>query len=477
MSSRYPHPLISLIPLVVLVLMIVVSVSFYGADAMNGANQVSMLFAAAVSVALSMFLYKTPWSIIEKGIVKTISDTTVAIIILLLIGMISGTWMISGVVPTLIYYGVQIISPQFYLVMSCIICAVVSIMTGSSWTTVATIGIALIGIGAALGVPETWSAGAIISGAYFGDKISPLSDTTVLASSTAGVNLFDHIRYMLFTTIPSMTIALTIFLIAGFQMASGTGIDVDDFLASIDNTFTITSWTMVVPVLTGILIARKIPAIVTLFLASVVACICALIFQPQVLSAVAPDGNMIQGLLQTCFGSTALDSGNANLNDLISTSGMAGVLNTVWLIICAVTFGGVMMATNMIQSITATIIRIIKGRVSLVTTTVATGIFSNIVTSDQYMSIILTGSMFKDVYRKLGFENRLLSRTTEDSVTVTSVLVPWNTCGLTQATVLGVPTLMYLPYCFFNLISPVMSIVVASIGWKIIRNKPKATDE
>lgn len=476
MNPRYPHPLISLIPLIVLVLMIVVSVGFYGADAMNGANQVSMLLAAAVAAALSMFIYKTPWSIIEKGIVKTISDTTAAIIILLLIGMISGTWMISGVVPTLIYYGVQIISPQFYLVTSCIICAIVSIMTGSSWTTVATIGIALIGIGTALGIPEAWSAGAIISGAYFGDKISPLSDTTVLASSTAGVNLFDHIRYMLFTTIPSITIALIIFLIAGLQMDYGTNIDINDFLFSLDNTFTITPWTMLVPVITGIMIAKKIPAIVTLFVASIAACICALIFQPQVLSAIAPDGNMIQGMLQTCFGSTALDSGNVNLNDLISTSGMAGMLNTVWLIICAVTFGGTMMATNMIQSITATIIRIVKGRISLVSTTVATGIFANVVTSDQYMSIILTGSMFKDVYRKLGFENRLLSRTTEDSVTVTSVLVPWNTCGLTQATVLGVPTLIYLPYCFFNIISPLMSIFIAATGWKIIKNKSNTAE-
>ena len=463
-----PHPLVALVPIVCLVGMIFVAVTFFGADAMSGSSQVCMLCAAAISAALSMLFCKGSWQVIERGIIRTIGDTSTSILILLLIGMISGTWMISGVVPTLIYYGIQIISPQFYLVSACIICAVVSLMTGSSWTTIATIGIALLGVGKALGVSEAWAAGAIISGAYFGDKISPLSDTTVLASSSANVGLFDHIRYMLFTTTPSMLITLVIFLVSGLCTSYGHDIVVDDYLAGLDSAFHISPWTLVVPVLTGLLIARKVPAVITLFAASVFAAVCAMVLQPDILCLVAQgDGNIFRGLFITCFGHTAIDTGNASLNDLVSTSGMAGMLNTVWLIICALTFGGVMMSTRMIESITTMIIRLIRGRVSLVSSTVVTGIFSNLATSDQYISIILSASMFKDVYRRLGYENRLLSRTTEDAVTVTSVLVPWNTCGLTQATVLGVATITYLPYCFFNLISPLMSILIALTGWKI----------
>ena len=465
---RLPNPLVSLIPILILVGMIFISVGFFGADAMSGSSQVSMICAAAVSATLSIVFYKGTWNTIETGIVKTIGDTSVSIIILLLIGMISGTWMISGVVPTLIYYGIQIISPQFFLVSACIICAVVSVMTGSSWTTIATIGIALLGIGKALGVSEAWAAGAIISGAYFGDKISPLSDTTVLASSSSNVNLFEHIRYMLFTTTPTMIITLIIFLIAGLNATDNTEVMVEEYLTGLSSSFNISPWTLIVPLLTAILIARKVPAIITLFAASVFACICAVILQPDQLSLVAEgDGNILRGLFITCFGTTAIDTGNANLNSLVSTSGMSGMLDTVWLIICALIFGGTMIATRMIESITSMIIRLVKGRITMVASTIVTGIFSNTATSDQYISIILTASMFKDVYRKLGYENRLLSRTTEDAVTVTSVLVPWNTCGLTQATVLGVPTIVYLPYCFFNLISPLMSLLVAVIGWKI----------
>ena len=465
---RLPNPLVSLIPILILVGMIFISVGFFGADAMSGSSQVSMICAAAVSATLSIVFYKGTWNTIETGIIKTIGDTSVSIIILLLIGMISGTWMISGVVPTLIYYGIQIISPQFFLVSACIICAVVSVMTGSSWTTIATIGIALLGIGKALGVSEAWAAGAIISGAYFGDKISPLSDTTVLASSSSNVNLFEHIRYMLFTTTPTMIITLIIFLIAGLNATDNTEVMVEEYLTGLSSSFNISPWTLIVPLLTAILIARKVPAIITLFAASVFACICAVILQPDQLSLVAEgDGNILRGLFITCFGTTAIDTGNANLNSLVSTSGMSGMLDTVWLIICALIFGGTMIATRMIESITSMIIRLVKGRITMVASTIVTGIFSNTATSDQYISIILTASMFKDVYRKLGYENRLLSRTTEDAVTVTSVLVPWNTCGLTQATVLGVPTIVYLPYCFFNLISPLMSLLVAVIGWKI----------
>ena len=475
---RLPNPLVSFVPIICLVAMICIAVNFFGADAMSGGSQICMLCAAAVSAALSMLFYKGSWTVIEKGIVRTLGNTSAAIIILLLIGMISGTWMISGVVPTLIYYGIQIISPQFYLLSACVICAVVSVMTGSSWTTIATIGIALLGIGKALGVSEAWAAGAIISGAYFGDKISPLSDTTVLASSSAGVNIFDHIRYMLYTTTPSFIISLAIFLVFGLNTHNDSEIMVDEYLSGLSSSFNISVWTLIVPVLTGILIARKMPAIITLFAASVFAAICAIILQPDLLRQIADsDGNIFKGLFITCFGHTAIDTGSANLNELVSTNGMAGMLNTVWLILCALTFGGVMLSTRMIESITTMILRFVKGRSSLVSSTVATAIFSNLTTGDQYTSIILSASMFKDAYHKLGYENRLLSRTTEDSATVTSVLVPWNTCGLTQATVLGVSTLTYLPYCFFNIISPLMTIFVAMIGWKIRKPAFRQIDE
>ena len=462
-----PSPIVSLIPVIVLVGLICLTVHFFGANAMNGGSQICMLFAAATAAGLSMRFYKMPWKKIEEGIGNAIGKTSTSIIILLLIGMISGTWMISGVVPTLIYYGIQIIRPEFFLISSCVICSLMSVMTGSSWTTIATIGIALLGIGEGLGVSAAWSAGAIISGAYFGDKVSPLSDTTVLASSTADVTLFAHIHYMMYTTIPSLTISLIIFLIAGFVNNDDTPVHIEEYTEGLKSTFNITGWVLIVPLITGIMVAKKMPALITLLMASVYAVIAAVILQPDVLRTIAGDGNIVKGLMMTCFGETALQTGSASLDNLVSTSGMAGMLNTVWLILCALTFGGVMVSTRMIQSITMVIVKWVRSRVSLVSSTVATGIFSNIVTSDQYLSIIIVGNMFKDAYKKLGYENRLLSRTTEDAVTVTSVLIPWSTCGLTQATILGIPTLVYLPYCFFNIISPFMSIFIAMIGWKI----------
>lgn len=272
---------------------------------------------------------------------------------------------------------------------------------------------------------------------------------------------------MMYTTIPSLTISLIIFLIAGFVNNDDTPVHIEEYTEGLKSTFNITGWVLIVPLITSIMVAKKMPALITLLMASVYAVIAAVILQPDVLRTIAGDGNIVKGLMMTCFGETALHTGSASLDNLVSTSGMAGMLNTVWLILCALTFGGVMVSTRMIQSITMVIVKWVRSRVSLVSSTVATGIFSNIVTSDQYLSIIIVGNMFKDAYKKLGYENRLLSRTTEDAVTVTSVLIPWSTCGLTQATILGIPTLVYLPYCFFNIISPFMSIFIAMIGWKI----------
>lgn len=471
-AEKLPSPWVSAIPLAVLTGLLYVVIRAFGGDAINGGSQIALLSATSVCVMLSISIYRCRWAVLEEAIIDNIRASASAIVILLLIGAIAGTWMVSGVVPTMIYYGLQILHPSFFLVASCAICAVVSLMTGSSWTTIATIGVALMGIGQAMGFPEGWVAGAIISGAYFGDKLSLLSDTTVLASSTVGVGVFTHIRYMLYTTVPSMLIALGVFAVAGLALDHGASTHAEMYAAALAATFRITPWLLVVPLATGILIARKLPAIVTLFSAVVFACGAMLLAQPEMVARVAGVEGLdfmsgFKGVLMTCFGPTAIPTGSAPLDELVATRGMAGMLNTVWLIICAMCFGGSMTASGMLESLTSVFLRFMKRRVGMVASTVFSGLFLNIVTADQYISIILTGNMFKDIYKKKGYESRLLSRTTEDSVTVTSVLVPWNTCGMTQATILGVATLTYLPYCFFNLISPLMSITMAAIGFKI----------
>ena len=457
--EKIPHPLIAIIPIVVLIGFLAVVIVLFGSDSLSGGSQIALLMGMAVCVSLSMVVYRTPWKTFEKQIKATLGEVSITLLILLCVGMLAGSWMISGIVPTLIYYGVQIMSPQFFLVSSCIICALISLLSGSSWTTIATIGVALLGIGNALGVSEAWTAGAIISGAYFGDKMSPLSDTTILASSATGTDLFVHIRYMMLTTIPTFLITIIIFFVAGLGNGNGAELHVGEYVGGLDRTFNISLWTLVVPLLTGVMIVKRVPALIVLFASSMMAGILALILQPQIAI--------------TYYGATALDTGFSSLNELISTNGMAGMLNTIWLILCAMCFGAAMIASGMIESITSVIVRYVRSRVSLVSSTVGTGIFLNIATGDQFISIVLNADIYKEVYQLQGYESRLLSRTTEDAATVTSVLIPWNTCGMTQATVLGVPTLTYLPYCFFNLLSPLMSVFIAAIGWRIVRNKQK----
>lgn len=474
--KKFPSPLVSLIPIAALIVLLFFTISTFGSDALTGASQVSLLVATALCVFIGMWRYGIPWKDFEKAITNNIAGVSSALIILLIIGALSAVWMVSGVVPTLIYYGVQIIHPRFFLLCTCIICAVVSVMTGSSWTTIATIGIALMGIGKAQGFEEGWIAGAIISGAYFGDKVSPLSDTTILASSVTDTPLFTHIRYMLFTTVPSLVITLLLFTVMGFTHEAANMESIGLFTAALDAKFHITPWLLIVPIVTGILIARKVPSIVTLFISTVLTVIFMLIFQPGLLYEVAGAGatgieGLYKGTMMTLFGPTALDVGNPEINELVATRGMAGMMNTIWLIICAMCLGGAMTASGMLASITAVFVRFTRRLTGMVASTVGAGLFLNLATADQYISIILTGNMFKDIYRQNGYESRLLSRTTEDAVTVTSVLIPWNTCGMTQATILSVPTLVYLPYCFFNYLSPLMSILVASIGFKIYRLK------
>lgn len=476
--KKLPAPWIAVLPILTLVALLFVTIRTFGSDALSGGSQVVLLTSTAVCSALAMGISKVPWKKIEEAMCNNILGVAVALIILLLIGALSGAWMVSGVVPTLIYYGMQILHPHYFLVSCCVICAVISVMTGSSWTTIATIGIALMGIGEAQGFATGWVAGAIISGAYFGDKVSPLSDTTVLASSVTNTQLFSHIRYMMFTTVPSLTITLIIFLIAGLNHTGGSTEQIATFSHSLQETYHISLWLLLVPVITGILISRKVPSIVTLFLSTLLAGICALIFQPHLLHEIAGNGledatSLFKGLFMTFYGSTQVETGNEALNSLVATRGMGGMMSTIWLIICAMCFGGAMTASGMLESITSVFMHFMKRRASMVASTVVAGLTLNLCTADQYISIILTGNMFKDIYKKQGYESRLLSRTTEDAVTVTSVLIPWNTCGMTQATILGVATLTYLPYCFFNLISPIMSIFIAIIGFKIKQHHEK----
>ena len=462
----------SLIPFLVLIALISCCVAVFGSATLDGASQVSLLVASAVSVLIGHFTKRLEWENLEKELTDKIASCTPAIIILLLIGAIGGTWMVSGIVPTMIYYGMQIIRPEVFFVSSSLLCALVSLMIGPSWTTVATIGLALMGIGKAHGFDDGWIAGSIITGAYFGDKLSPLSDTTVLASSVSGTPLFTHIRYMLFTTVPTFCISLTIFLIAGITMdVQGHG-NVAGFMDGLQHTFVISPWLLIVPVLTGVMIARKWPSMVVLFMAIMLAAIVGLLVQPDLVKQISGHSGMLasyKGMMQVCYGSTNIETGVPMLNELVHTSGMAGMMPTIWLIICAQTFGGALTATGQLQDLMRIVLRWVRGAASLVASTVGTAIFCNIAMADQYLSIMLSSSMFKDTYREKGYEPRLLSRSCEDGATVTSVLVPWNTCGLTQSTVLGVATLTYLPYCFFNYLSPLMSIFIASIGWKIKR--------
>ena len=469
---------ISLIPILILVALLALNISIFGSDAILGASQVALLFSAGVAIWLAMWLFKVPWQDFEEAIKSNIGDVTTAIVILFLIGAISGTWTMSGIVPTFIYYGVKIISPKVFLLTACVICALVSVMIGSSWTTIATIGVALLGIGKALGFSNGMIAGAIISGAYFGDKISPLSDTTVLASSMSKVPMFEHIRYLMYTTVPSIVITLVIFTILGFSHSGSDSSLINEYTSVLDSKFNITPWLLIVPALTAVMIARRMPALIVLALSTATAAIAAVIFQPDIIreigASIAGDGSnakiLFTGTIESIYNSVSIETGNPEVNELVASKGMLGMLNTVYLIICAMCFGAAMKASGMLHHLASMILPLTKRRTSLVTSTVVTGTALNGIVSDQYLAIILTSSLFKDVYEKEGYENRLLSRAVEDSATVTSPLYPWSSCGMTQATILSVPTLAYLPYCFFNLISPLMSITVAVIGYKIFRN-------
>ena len=480
MVSYKGRRFLALIPIAVLVSLLALDISIFGADSILGASQVALLCAAGICVFIAMWRYGIPWKQFEKALTLYLGDVAPAILILLLIGAISGTWMLSGVVPAFIYYGLKIINPKVFLLTACVLCAAVSVLTGSSWTTIATVGVALLGIGRAEGFSDAMTAGAIISGAYFGDKVSPLSDTTVLASSVNKVDLFAHIKYMLLTTGPAILIALIIFTIIGLFHGSGDSSQMTLYGDVLSSRFHITPWLMIVPVLTGILIWKKCPAIIVLAISTLAAAITSLLFQSDVIAEIGAkmtEGShariLFTGVVESVYNSISLETGHAEVNQLVATRGMLGMLNTVYLIICAMCFGATMKASGMIDDLGGMLTPLTRSRTGLVGTTVFTGTALNGIVSDQYLSIILTSNIFRDSFEKGGYEGRLLSRSVEDSATVTSPLFPWSSCGMTQATILSVPTLAYAPFCFFNLLSPLMSILIAAIGWKIVRS-PKS---
>ena len=473
-TYKTPTPIISLIPLVVLVTLLALTIKLFGADAIAGGSQISLLTASAICTAMAIVIYGRKWDELEQSVINNMRSATPALLILLLIGAIAGTWMASGIIPTLIYYGLKILHPTFFLPASCLICATISLLTGSSWTTIATIGVALMGIGRALGFDDGWIAGAIISGAYFGDKISVMSDTTVLASSTTEVPIFTHIKYMLLTTIPSLVIALVVFTVVGLNATTSSAADMMAIEQDLLSTFNISPWLVIVPILTGVLIAKRLPAIVTLFASAFMAAIAMVIAQPDIILEIAGVDSpsamaSLKAIIIAATTSNTVETGNELLNNLVTTKGMGGMMSTIWLIICAMCFGGVMYGSGMLSAITQIFLRVTRRTVSVVSSTVGSGIFFNLVTGDQYISIILTGNLFRKLYDDRDLEHRLLSRSIEDSATITSVLIPWNSCGMTQSTVLGVATLTYMPYCIFNIVSPLMSVAMAAIGYKIFK--------
>ena len=462
---------IAILPILFLITLLSLNVYYYGDDALSGANQMTLLLSGAFCSFLAI-IRGTPWSKILEGIRSSISDTLPALLILLLIGALAGTWLISGIVPAMIYYGLQIVNPTYFLIAACIVSAIISLVTGSSWSTIATIGVALLGIGKAIGMSEAMVAGAIISGAYFGDKMSPLSDTTNLAPAMAGVDLFTHIRYMSYTTIPSICITLIIFLFLGLNLDTQTSADdISIIQNAINSKFNISIWLFSVPAIVIGLIIKKIPAIPALFIGTMLGGIAAIVFQTEIITELGQSNNYFQNSFTVLMDAMARDvnivTENSMINELLSTGGMNGMLNTVWLILCAMCFGGSMEASGFLNKLSTSFMKMATNTASLVATTTGTCVFFNLTASDQYLSIIVPGKMFSESYKKNGLAPENLSRTLEDSGTVTSVLIPWNTCGATQASVLGVSTLTYLPFCFFNIISPFMTMMYAIIGIKI----------
>lgn len=469
---RGPRLLQALLPVVVLVALLAVNVLVFADAGLEGPNQLALLAAAAVAIGIGLRNGHLFTQLLDH-IIRSITTALGAVLILLLIGALAGTWLISGIVPAMIDHGLLLLSPKVFLVAACLVCGVVSLATGSSWSTAATVGIALMGIGKALGFHEGLVAGAVVSGAYFGDKLSPLSDTTNLAPAVAGTDLFAHIRYMLNTTVPSMAIAVLAFLGIGLFAAPTGGIDgVEALHEAIRSRFQIGWWLYLVPMAVVVMIWRRMPALPALFIGMLLGALAALLFQRPLLQELAGGDSwrhLYKVLVGTMGSGASVTTGNATVDELLTAKGMAGMLKTVWLILCAMVFGGAMEGAGLLQRLAAAILRRAHSDGALIAATAGSCVLVNATASDQYLSIVVPGRMFAPVFVERGLHPKVLSRTLEDSGTVTSALVPWNTCGAYMSSVLGVATMAYLPFAFFNLLSPLMTVLQGALGWRIAR--------
>lgn len=470
-----PGLLEALIPVAVLIGLLWGSVRIYGDGAASGPNQIALILAAAAGVVVGL-RHGWSWKELEAGIVHGISLSTAAVLILLIVGALIGTWILSGVVPAMIYYGLQLLNPTVFYAAACVICCLVALATGSSWTTASTVGIALMGIAVAQGLHPGLTAGAIISGAYFGDKMSPLSDTTNLAPAMAGTELFVHIKHMAWTTTPSIVIAVLMFAAAGlFWGTPAAGADLEAILSALRGSFDIGLHLLIPPALVLLMVWRRMPASPALLIGALVGGLFAVLFQPGAVLRFVGETSLpqpvalVQGVWTALGSGFKLESGNAALDALLSRGGMSSMLNTVWLILCAMTFGAVMETTGALERIAAAVLSLVRGTGSLIAATLGTCIGTNAIASDQYIAIVLPGRMFRAEYARRGLHPKNLSRALEDAGTLTSALVPWNTCGAFMATTLGVATTTYLPFCFFNLLNPLVSAIYGFTGFTITR--------
>ncbi|WP_206485594.1 Na+/H+ antiporter NhaC [Thalassotalea sp. G2M2-11] len=471
---KAPSFLDALIPLIALILMLSASVSYFADNSSFGPNQIALLFAMGIAVVIGL-KNGYSWGSIEKAIVHGISISLGAILILLAVGALIGTWLLSGTVPTMVYYGLQIIDPSWFYAAACLVCGIVAMSIGSSWTTAATVGVAFIGIANGFEMSTSVTAGAVISGAYFGDKLSPLSETTNLAPAVAGSELFAHIRYMLLTTIPSISIALVLFLIIGFNHSSanvGSTESIESLTQTLEATYNINILNLIPLAILLFLAFKKMPAFPAVAIGATIGAIWAAIFQQELIMTMAEDGASsltanVKVIWTAFFDGVVVNTGNSEIDELLSRGGMSSMLNTIWLVMCALSFGAVLEHLGMLKKFVQSILAAAKSTGSLIASTVATCIGTNLVTADQYMAIVMPGRMYKEEYERRGLHPTVLSRTLEDSGTITSPLIPWNTCGAFMFGALALTSYDYIFYCFFNLINPILAIIYGYLGFRI----------
>ncbi|WP_374605263.1 Na+/H+ antiporter NhaC [Arenimonas sp.] len=476
--GREPSLLQALLPLLVLFILLPLAVYLYADNSSYGANQISLLLAAGVA-ALVGLRNGMRWDDIQESIINGIAISGTAILILLAVGALIGTWILSGAVPTMIQYGLAVLHPSFFYPAVCLVCAIVAITIGSSWTVAGTLGVALIGVAQGLGLDVAITAGAIISGAYFGDKMSPLSDTTNLAPAAAGGELFAHVRHMTWTTLPSLAIALVGFAFLSMGSEAGdAAVGFGDLSGELQKQFALGPHLLIPLVVVFVLAIRRFPAFPTIFIGALLGAVFAVIFQPDLVVALAGNETLSRPMALLSGAWTALfdgykgESGNAAVDDLLNRGGMVSMLNTVWLIICAMTFGAVMDKVGLLERLIRSVLKMARSTGSLIIATLVTAFGTNVLAADQYLAIVLPGRIYKSEYEKRGLAPENLSRALEDAGTITSPLIPWNTCGAYMAATLGVATLDYLPYALFNLVNPVLAGILAYVGFKILKTSP-----